>query len=502
VLIQVATSTTEQAELDATVSDIVTRVNSTHSTLAHQPLVFLKQDIGFPQYLALITVAETLMITSLREGMNLTSHEFIFCQDGKYAANEKHGPLVLSEFTGSASVLGSEALLINPWDYRQTADAIKEALEMGAEDREDRWTKLNHIITHQTAALWFLTFISALQESWTEHSARDTISVPRLSINALGQRYRGASSRLFVLDYEGTLASWGSPTSIILTSPQRTLDVLTALLEDEKNIVYVMSGRRPEELERLFRRVNGVGLIAENGCFLREAGAEEWDEIADIEKMTSWKKGVKKILEYYKERLEGSYVEERHCSLIFEYSECEDTVGAARQAAECASHINDACLNQRVHAIPISGAVVVEPIDLSKASATTQIFDLMKVKNEQGSGKAKPDFLFVVGDAREDEVVFRWANKLAKDKVVGHVTTVSLGSRNTEATATLTQGVTGTYFRKARDNIQRNTDGCTRGPFRFGKAGCNAMSSCKLACYRSSDKGWASLSASHDTPSH
>jgi trehalose 6-phosphate synthase/phosphatase len=72
----VATSTTEQAELDATVSDIVTRVNSTHSTLAHQPLVFLKQDISFEQYLALITVADALMITSLREGMNLTSHEF------------------------------------------------------------------------------------------------------------------------------------------------------------------------------------------------------------------------------------------------------------------------------------------------------------------------------------------------------------------------------------------------------------------------------------------
>jgi trehalose-phosphatase len=443
VLIQVATSTTEQAELDATVSDIVTRVNSTHSTLAHQPLVFLKQDISFAQYLALITVAEMLMITSLREGMNLTSHEFLFCQDGKYSP-QKFGPLVLSEFTGSASVLGSHALLINPWDYRQTADAIKHALEMSSSEREERWTKLNEIVIHQTAALWFSTFVKALHEAWTEHSARDTISVPRLSVNALGQQYRSANRRLFVLDYEGTLASWGSPTSIILTSPQRTLDVLTSLLEDPKNVVYVMSGRRPGELERLFRRVPGnLGLIAENGCFLREVGAEEWDEIADIEKMTSWKKGVKKILEYYKERLEGSWIEERHCSLIFDYSECEDTTGAARQSSECASHINDACLAQRVHAIPINGHLVVEPMDLSKATATTQILELMRIRHEQDGGWVMPEFLFVVGDAREDEVVFRWANKLGKDKVVRDVTTVSLGSRNTEATATLTQGVTG-----------------------------------------------------------
>jgi trehalose 6-phosphate synthase/phosphatase len=49
----------------------------------------------------------------------------------------------------------------------------------------------------------------------------------------------------------------------------------------------------------------------------------------------------------------------------------------------------------------------------------------------------------VVGDGREDEVIFRWANELGKDKTIANVTTVSLGSRNTEAGCTLTQGVTG-----------------------------------------------------------
>jgi len=49
----------------------------------------------------------------------------------------------------------------------------------------------------------------------------------------------------------------------------------------------------------------------------------------------------------------------------------------------------------------------------------------------------------VAGDGRDDEVIFRWANGLGKTDEVKNVTTVSLGSRNTEATATLTQGVTG-----------------------------------------------------------
>jgi trehalose 6-phosphate synthase/phosphatase len=57
--------------------------------------------------------------------------------------------------------------------------------------------------------------------------------------------------------------------------------------------------------------------------------------------------------------------------------------------------------------------------------------------------KAPVDFLMVAGDGRDDEVIFRWANDLGESGVVKDVTTVSLGSRDTQAMKTLTQGVTG-----------------------------------------------------------
>tara|TARA_R110002060_G_scaffold60586_1_gene70181 strand:+ start:1646 stop:1843 length:198 start_codon:yes stop_codon:yes gene_type:complete len=56
----------------------------------------------------------------------------------------------------------------------------------------------------------------------------------------------------------------------------------------------------------------------------------------------------------------------------------------------------------------------------------------------------------VAGDGRDDEVIFRWANELGRDGTVKNVTTVSLGSRNTEAGCTLTQGVTGMSFLEER----------------------------------------------------
>ncbi|KAI9655197.1 MAG: hypothetical protein M1829_000693 [Trizodia sp. TS-e1964] len=442
VLLQVATSTTEQAELDATVSDIVTRINSAHATLAHQPVNYLKQDIPFNQYIALLTIADALMVTSLREGMNLTSHEFIFCQDGKLSKN-KHGVLILSEFTGSASVFDGSQLTINPWDYQQCADAIKIALEMSDEEKEIRWKRLYASVMHHNSTHWLSEFLESLEKAWKEQSAHDTISIPRLSLNTLGAEYKKANRRLFILDYEGTLASWGSPSNIILTSPQRVLDVLNDVLLDEKNIVYVMSARMPEELDGLFDRVPNLGMIAENGCFLKEFGESEWTTMINLDRVKTWKESVIGILNYYMERSPGSRVEERHCSLIYNYAGCEDLAAAARQAGDCANHINDACEDQRVHAIPIDDSLSVEPIDWNKGTAATRIFDNLREKHEKVLHEEPVDFLMVVGNDREDEPIFRWANKLGEDGVIKKVTTVSVGSRNTEAMSTLTQGVTG-----------------------------------------------------------
>lgn len=101
-----------------------------------------RQDIAFPQYLAMLSAADALMITSLRDGMNLACHEYIVCQNGDLPNGKKHGPLVLSEFTGAATVFDSADILpVNPWHYAACARGIKQALEMSTEEKEVRkWT--------------------------------------------------------------------------------------------------------------------------------------------------------------------------------------------------------------------------------------------------------------------------------------------------------------------------------------------------------------------------
>ncbi|KAJ5888283.1 Alpha-alpha-trehalose phosphate synthase subunit [Penicillium taxi] len=161
VLIQIASSATEIPELEAQVSKITMRINSHYSTLTHSPLVLLQQDISYSQLLALLNVAEIFMTTNLREGMNLTSHDFIHCQDGELTS-QKHGSLILSEFTGSASIFHGYELLVNPWDYKQCADAINAALEMSPAHRERNWKFLLKRKAPHTAIAWYSSLQNAL----------------------------------------------------------------------------------------------------------------------------------------------------------------------------------------------------------------------------------------------------------------------------------------------------------------------------------------------------
>ena len=458
---QVATSTTENSELLSTVADITTRIDAQFSTLAHQPVLFLMQDMSHAQYMALLSVADVLMITSLREGMGLTAQEYIYCQDGAIC-DKKHGPIILSEFTGTAAVFGGNELTVNPWDYQQCAASIKIALEMRDSEKARRFEKLHSIIMHHTGCYWASSLRSSLETFHAEQLQRNQVSIPRLDTRELCERYHRSERRLFLLDSEGTLSSYGPDRNVFAHSQEPIFATLNDLLSDRRNIVYVMSSRTPEELGRLFAHVPSLGLIAENGCFVREYGSHdgEWIAYHDPAKVQSWKSDIARLLQYYSDRIDGSSIEERHCSLLLHYEKAEDPQSARTQAGDCINHINDSCDSHRIHALPVGNTVIIEPQDCSKGTAAASIFNSMTQGQNAGRQSYNPDFLMVAGDDREDEVVFRWANEIQSSNSVENVTTVSMGRRNTEAKFTLTQGPTG-LLSALQKMARMSNEGCT-----------------------------------------
>ncbi|KAJ2040204.1 Trehalose-6-P synthase/phosphatase complex subunit [Coemansia sp. RSA 376] len=162
VLIQIALTTAEHNELQVQVMDVVNRINSKFGTIEHQPVVFFHKDIPYSHYLALLSTADAMVITSLRDGMNLTSHEYVLCQ------REKKSPLVLSEFVGTYGAFNGGALGVNPMDTKAIAQAIKDALVMGADEKSARWELLHRQVLTNSATSFVSSFISDIESAHAE----------------------------------------------------------------------------------------------------------------------------------------------------------------------------------------------------------------------------------------------------------------------------------------------------------------------------------------------
>ncbi|KAG0231359.1 hypothetical protein BGW41_002225 [Actinomortierella wolfii] len=444
VLIQVALSTSEQNEMQGHVSDVVQRINSKFSSLSYQPIVFLRQDITFSQYLGLLTAADLCLITSLRDGMNLTSHEYVVCQE------ETKNPLVLSEFAGTYGSLGA-CLRVNPWNCSEVATAIHDALTMSEEEKVLRWNELNKHVCTNTAQYWANAFVHELAKVHSDVQRRYQIHIPLLDMNKIVPIFKSAKRRLLFFDYDGTLIPYDRQPIVRQhgqTSHADMIQLVSRLASDPANIIYIMSGRTRESLERNFSSIANIGLCAEGGCFLRAPGKKEWDtQVQDID--MNWRKKVMEMFEYYKERTPGSEIEEKTVPLVWHYRKADNQSFGLWQARECQNHIEEAIGSiYPVHAIVGRKCLEVMPKDVSKAVAAKTIFEQYRQQHLANPEQYPAiDFVLAMGDDRSDEELFQYCNGLAQadksetasepvqqppldeDKVV----TCTVGSKGSEA---------------------------------------------------------------------
>lgn len=113
----------------------ISTINSTYGSLDHTPVHLFTHTLSQDDYFAILRMGDVAANTCVREGLSVTSLEYLVCQ------KETKGTLILSEFSGTAEHL-QEALLVNPWDTRKLADCIYEALMSSRKEREARYDAL------------------------------------------------------------------------------------------------------------------------------------------------------------------------------------------------------------------------------------------------------------------------------------------------------------------------------------------------------------------------
>ena len=123
---------------------------------------------------ALYAITDVALVTSLRDGMNLVSYEYVACQ------RDNAGVLILSEFAGAAQSLGAGAM-VNPWNVNDLAHAIEYALTMNDGERRERHRQNYMHVTIHTAQTWADTFISELNDTHVEAELRTKNIPPHVS---------------------------------------------------------------------------------------------------------------------------------------------------------------------------------------------------------------------------------------------------------------------------------------------------------------------------------
>ncbi|KAG7294165.1 hypothetical protein NEMBOFW57_004234 [Staphylotrichum longicolle] len=190
VLVQVAVPSRQDVEeyqnLRAVVNELVGRINGRFGTIEFMPIHFLHQSVSFDELTALYAMSDVCLVSSTRDGMNLVSYEYIATQ------RERHGVMILSEFTGAAQSLNG-SLIVNPWNTEELANAIHDAVTMSPEQRETNYRKLERYVFKYTSAWWGQSFVTELTRIAGEENKTD--SSTKLSLRKAAEGVVGAASK-------------------------------------------------------------------------------------------------------------------------------------------------------------------------------------------------------------------------------------------------------------------------------------------------------------------
>jgi len=382
-------------EFRSQAEQLVGRINGGFGTPSWVPVHWIHRGIAREEVIALYCAADVMVVTPLRDGMNLVAKEFVASRI------DEDGVLVLSEFAGAASEL-AEVFEVNPTDVGATAAAMHAALSLPREDRRDRMRALRRRVMAYDVHRWVREFLAVLGDAASNAAPESLAPTPVARLRALATTLRDGPLVL-LLDYDGTLVPFAETPG--LAAPDTSLRrQLAALAAHERFEVHVVSGRSPEVLARWLGDLP-LALHAEHGMWSRPSRDEPWRhrELGDL----SWREAVLRILDDFAARTPGALVEEKTASVAWHYRAADPEFGA-RQAKELQIHLSEVLSNLPVEVLPGNRVIEVRPHGVHKGRISTEVVATL------GPGVR----VVAIGDDRTDEDLFA---ALPDDAITLHV---------------------------------------------------------------------------------
>lgn len=365
------------------IDETVGKINGRCGKMNWMPILYHYKFMPFNLLVALYSMSDVALVTPLRDGMNLIAKEYIATKtDGK-------GVLILSEMAGASKEVG-ETILINPNDIDEIADALKVALEMPEEEQVACNRAIQARLKRHDVVRWAEDFIRALLSLQEEQDRLNAKLLGPSSMKRLKQDFMKAKRRLILLDYDGTLVPLVRHPQ--MAAPSEDLRIFLRLLAKGPGTdVVLISGRNRNELSSWFGGLD-IGLVAEHGVWIKEKG-DEWRMLKPLS--NEWKPKILPLMEIYADRLPGSFIEEKDCSLAWHYRMADPEL-ASVVAKELVDGLVSFTANIDIQVLQGNKVVEVRNAGLNKGDA-----GLSWVSKDEF------EFILAAGDDWTDEDLFR-----------------------------------------------------------------------------------------------
>lgn len=381
--------------------ELVGRINGKFATVSWTPIWYFYRSMPFENLIDLYTSSDIALVTPIRDGMNLVAKE--------YAATRvnQDGVLILSEMAGASNEL-DEAILINPNNFEELANALKNALEMPLEEQKKRMAILQKRLSRYTVEKWAKEFMKSLNSTLKEDTDNAVQKMNPTNQDSMLNDYNKSQKRLLFLDYDGTLAGFkNNPQD---AKPDAELITLLDQLNEKQNTDFVIvSGRDRETFEQWFNH-KSYSLITDHGVWLKDKN-EDWKMLERLK--TDWMDNILPILESFVDRTPGTFIEKKKYSLAWHYRKADPEL-AMKRAMELNTVLTSMTSNNDLKVLKGNKVMEIKSSSVNKGRATSRWLT-----------KGPYDFIFAIGDDWTDEYMF--------DELPNKAYTVKVGSKKTKA---------------------------------------------------------------------
>ena len=394
---QIISKYTERRKL---IEEQVGRLNGKYSTLSWQPIIYRYNHLSFAELSALYDVSDLGLITPLRDGMNLVAKEYIACCHGK-------GVLILSELAGAANEMG-EAILVNPVDSTEVANAIYTGLTMPIEEQRQRLEIIQQRLRDYDVILWVNDFLKQLQQVKQQQAEQETKHLSGDELAKVADAFKLAKKRHLFLDYDGTLVPYAKHPRLAVPKAD-LIDLLNVISSDGQTETTIISGRDADTLERWFHHIP-INLVAEHGAAIRKKNGT-WRYRSEVDQ--SWKPRIRPMLELFTKRSPGSFIEEKNHTLAWHYRNVDPELGFIR-SRELLDNLQHLVRNSQLQVIDGNRVIEIRMAGVDKGKVAIQFLEASSY-----------DFVLAIGDDKTDEDMFRALDNKAY--------TIKIGTGNTIA---------------------------------------------------------------------